>query len=100
MAEAIGIRLDNDFLKVIDNISKEESEDRSVILRKLLKMGYNDFMKQKAKEKYIQGKVTLSEAAKIAGLTIFEMQKYLIEEGYKSEYSIKDLEEDMALLEN
>lgn len=100
MAEAIGIRLDEDFLKVIDKISREESEDRSVILRKLLKMGYSDFMKQQAKEKYILGQITLSEAAKIAGLTIFEMQKYLIEGGYKSEYSIKDLEEDLNLLES
>ena len=55
MTEAIGIRLDEDFLKTIDKISKEESMDRSVILRKLLKIGFIDFIKQKVKEKYIQG---------------------------------------------
>ncbi len=98
MAEAIGIRIDYDFLKVVDNLSKEETIDRSTMLRKLLSLGYRDFMRQKAKEKYLAGQITISQAAKIADLTIWEMQRYLVEEGYKSEYSIKDLEEDMGLL--
>ncbi|MBI2672201.1 UPF0175 family protein [Candidatus Woesearchaeota archaeon] len=98
MTEAIGIRLEEDFVKVLNKISKEESLDRSAILRKLLKLGYSDYLKQKAKQKYLVKKVTLSEAAKIARITIWEMQKYLIEEGYKSEYSIDDLKEDMSLL--
>lgn len=99
MAEAIGIRIDDDFLKTIDNLSKEEALDRSTMLRKLLNLGYSDFMKQKAKEKYIAGQITISQAARMSSLTIWEMQRYLVEEGYKSEYSIKDLEEDMKLLE-
>ena len=98
MTEAIGIRLDDEFLKDIDKIGKEESLDRSTILRKLLNIGYKDFLKNKAKEDYVSGKISLSKAAKIAGLTIWEMQKYLVEKGYKSEYSIKDLEDDFKKL--
>lgn len=98
MAEAIGIRLDEDFLKTVDRLGREESLDRSTMLRKLLGLGYNDFMKKKAKERYIAGKITLSEAARMANLTVWEMQSYLVEEGYKSEYSINDLEEDLKLL--
>ena len=99
MAEAIGIRMDTDFLQKVDTISKEEGTDRSTILRKLLNKGFHEFMKEKAKEKYVQGKITLSAAAKVAGLTIWEMQEFLVSEGYKSDYSIKDLEEDMAVFE-
>ena len=99
MAEAIGIRIDDNFLKTIDQISKEESLDRSTMLRKLLNLGFSDFIKQKAKEKYLAGQITLSQAAKMANLTVWEMQKYLAEEGYKSEYSIKDLQEDLKLLD-
>jgi len=99
MSEAIGIRLDEDLLFIIDKIGKEETEDRSTTIRKLLNLGIKDILKIKAKEKYISGKITLSAAAKIAKLSIWEMQSYLIELGYKSEYSIKDLEEDMELLE-
>ena len=99
MAEAIGIRIDSDFLKTIDSLSKTEAIDRSTMLRKLLNLGYSNFIKQKAKENYLSGRITISQAAKMSNLTIWEMQKYLVEEGYKSEYSIKDLEEDMKLLE-
>ena len=52
MGEAIGIRIEDNFLNIIDKLSKEESLDRSIMLRRLLNLGYSDFMKQKAKEKY------------------------------------------------
>jgi len=98
MAEAIGIRIDDTFLSIIDKLSRDESLDRSTMLRKLLNLGYSGFMKQKAKDKYLAGQITISQAAKLSNLTIWEMQRYLVEEGYKSEYSIKELEEDMKLL--
>jgi len=63
-----------------------------------MKVVFSDYIKQKAKEKYLAGKITLSEAARMAGMTIWEMQKYLVEEGYKSEYSIEDLEKDLLSL--
>lgn len=98
MGEAIGIRIEEDFLFSLDKLSKEESLDRSSMLRKLLHLGFSDYMKYKAKEKYLVRKITLSEAAKMANLTLWEMQKYLVDEGYQSSYSIKDLEEDLHLL--
>ncbi len=67
--------------------------------RKLLNKGFQEFIREKAKEKYVQGKITISAAAILAGLTIWEMQEFLVSEGYKSDYSIKDLEEDMIIFE-
>ncbi len=98
MSEAIGIRLDNDFLKRIEKLSKEEVSDRSSIIRKLIYLGYKDLMKQKAAEEYKKGKITISEAAKNAELTIWEMEQYLIEQGYKSSYSIDDLRREINLV--
>ena len=66
MSEAIGIRLDKDFLKKI--------------------------------EKYMQGKITMSEAAHRAEITIFDMEQYLVEQGYKSSYSIEDLKREMRMI--
>lgn len=40
----------------------------------------------------------MSKAAKTAGITIWEMQEYLISMGFKSEYGIRDLEEEIKLL--
>jgi len=98
MAEAIGIRLDEDFLKKIEKLSKEEILDRSTVLRKLIQVGYDNIMKQKAAQKYTQGKVTISEAARQAELTVWEMEKFLVENGFKSEYSIEDLDGELKLL--
>ena len=51
-----------------------------------------------AAQQYIEGKITLSEAARLSNLTIWEMESYLVERGFKSEYSIEDLEREMKAL--
>ncbi len=55
-------------------------------------------MKEKAAEKYRGGKVTISEAAHQAGITLWEMEQYLVERGYKSSYSVEDLERELHSL--
>lgn len=53
--------------------------------------------RKKAAEEYIKGKITFSSAAEIAGLTLWELEQYLIEQGFRSSYSIEDLEKEIAL---
>ena len=98
MSEAIGIRLDKVFLKKIEKLGKEEVMDRSSTIRKLVYIGYNDFMKRKAAEDYMKGKITMSEAANNAEITIWEMEKFLVESGYKSDYSIEDIDRELNLM--
>jgi predicted HTH domain antitoxin len=62
--------------------------------------GYADFAKEKAAERYRQGKVTLLKAATEAGLTLWEMENYLVERGFKSSYSTKDLGRELELLKS
>lgn len=100
MSEAIGVRLPKEILKIIQKLSKEEIEDRSTIIRKLVMIGYKDFIKKKAAENYIKGKITISEAANQAKLTILEMEEYLIEQGFVSAYSIEDLEKELKLFDS
>ncbi len=68
------------------------------VLKAIRKMGYLDLVKEKASEKYRAGKTTLSQAARQAGLTLWEMERYLVEQGYKSSYSIEDLESELRSL--
>ena len=98
MGQAIGIRLSKDILRNIEDLSKEEMEDRSTMIRKLVIMGYQDFMKKKCVLDYKKGKITFSEAAHRAGLTLWEMENYLIEQGVTSNYSVEELEKEMKLL--
>ncbi len=95
----VPIILDKDLLKKIEKLSKEVL-DRSSTIRKLVHLGYPDMIKKKAAQNYIQGKLTISEAAHRAEITIWEMEEYLVEQGYKSSYSIEDLEKEMKLLDS
>ena len=98
MSEAIGIRLEEDFLKKIEKLSKDEAIDRSTILRKLSLIGYKEFIKEKAAKDYMEEKMTISEAATLAGISIFDMEKYLINKGFVSKFSLEDLRKELELI--
>ena len=100
MSEAIGIRLDKYFLDKIEKLSKEDVLDRSSTIRKLIYLGYSNLIKKKSAEKYVQGKITISEAAHRSELTIWEMEEFLVKQGYKSDYSIEDLDREIGLMKN
>ncbi len=55
-------------------------------------------LKERAAEKYKEGKITFSEAAHRAGLSYWDLEQYLVSKGFKSEYSLDDLEEEVNLL--
>lgn len=95
---SIGVRLPEDLLEKLDRLSQDEQLDRSTVIRQLLERGYEDFMKERAGRNYRSGEITISEAASLAELTIWEMEQYLLREGYRSEYSIADLEREQDRL--
>jgi len=99
MADVIAIRIEEELLKKLNQLGNEIESDRSSLMRLLITRGYKEILKEKAAQEYIEGKITFSEAAHRANLSLWDMEKYLIEKGYKSEYSIDDLEEEMKLLE-
>lgn len=94
MPKSVGIRMDEDLIKKLDRLASQENLDRSTIVRKLLKEGYGDYLKKRAAERYKKGRITISKAAEVAGITVWEMEKFLVEEGYKSSYSIEDLKKE------
>ncbi|MBS3092460.1 UPF0175 family protein [Candidatus Pacearchaeota archaeon] len=98
MNRAIGIRLPKEILEKIEEMSKTEMEDRSTIIRKLVIEGYLNLIKKKSAEEYIGGRITLSQASKLAGLTLWEMEEYLLSQGFISRYSIDNLEKEMKIL--
>lgn len=95
MKKPNGVRIDEAFLEKVERLSEEENVDRSTMLRKLLEQGYEAYMKKKAAEQYKAGKITLSKATKLADVTLWTFEQYLVQHGYKSEYAIKDLEREL-----
>jgi len=97
---SIGVRVPDDLLEKLDRLSEDEQLDRSTVIRQLLERGYEQFMKEQAAEKYRHGEVTISQAASLAELTLWEMEQYLKREGYRSDYSIADLQRERERLDS
>ncbi len=99
MGEAVGVRLPEDLLKKIEELSRAEGDDRSTTMRKLIQRGFEEIAREHAAQAYRAGRVTLSEAADRAGLTLWEMEQYLVHHGYRSSYSIQDLARELEALD-
>jgi len=98
MKSSIGVRIEEEFIEKLESIGDDEKLDRSTMIRKLLEKGYREYLKEKAADKYRSGEVTISKAAEIAEITIWDMERYLVEGGYISEYSAKDLMDELENL--
>ncbi|MDP2666383.1 MAG: UPF0175 family protein [Candidatus Diapherotrites archaeon] len=97
-SQAIGIRVEKDMLAKIDDMGKTEKVDRSTAIRMLLEEGYKAYLRRKAAEWYKAGKLTMSQAAMDAHISIWEMEQYLVRHGYKSQYSVEDMQQELGLL--
>ena len=69
-------------------LCKIDEEDIPAFIRKLV-----------ALELFREGKVSLGKASEIAGLSVWEMMSLLKERRIPLNYSIKDFEKDLELLE-
>lgn len=98
MPEAIGIRLEDEWIKKIEELGEQTDEDRSTVIRHLIKLGYHDMLRELAAQAYKEGKFTLSEAASRAGMSIWDFEHFLVDKGFKSQYSIEDLRAEAMLL--
>ena len=93
------IRLPKEIEKAIEERTKEEKIDKSTAMKQFLIIGIREYKKQKAVDLYRDGKVSLSDAAKIADVNIYDMIDLLIKAGIKSDYSSEDMKKERGILE-
>ena len=98
-SQAVGIRVDDKLMAKVDVVCQHERVDRSTAMRKLLEEGYQSYITRMAAERYKSGKTTMSGAADEAGISMWDMQSFLVKSGFKSEYSVEDLQKEAAFLE-
>lgn len=96
---SLGIRLDKKTIEELNQIADEEHVDRTTIIRKLIASAIENYKRNRILHRYEQGKISISKAAEEAGMTIGEIEEYMIKEGYRSKYSVQDLRSEMELLE-
>jgi len=98
--EVVSTRLPKERVKLIGEIAKEEKVDKSTILQRALEHYTKEWKLKKAIESYMEGSVTLSRAAEIAGVSIWELIDILAQKRIPSQYDVEDLEEDLKALSN
>ncbi|NJD51485.1 MAG: hypothetical protein FIB07_01305 [Candidatus Methanoperedens sp.] len=95
---SLGIRLDKKVLEELNRIADEEHEDRTTVIRKLIADAIGNYKKDRVLRKYEQGRISISRAAEETGLTVGEIEEYMVSKGYRSKYSTVDLERELELL--
>jgi predicted HTH domain antitoxin len=95
---SLGIRLDKKIVDELSKIADEEHVDRTTIIRKLIADAIENYKREKVLRKYDQGKISISKAAEDTGLTVGEIEEYMVRKGYRSKYSTTDLERELELL--
>jgi len=91
MMKNVSIRLRGDFMKEAERLAKLELVDKSVIIREALEKGFADVKLEIAVEMFSKGKVTTSEAAEIAGLSVGEMMDELVKRGVRQSITKEDI---------
>jgi len=97
-SEVISARISRDRVESIEEIAREEKVDKSTILDRALDQYTKEWKLRKAIESYRDGLVTLSKAAEIAGISIWDMVDVLAAKKVQAQYDIEDLEEDLKAL--
>lgn len=91
MMKSVSIRLREDFMKEAEKLAKLELVDKSVIVREALENGFANVKLKVAIEMFSKSKLSTSEAAEIAGLSIGEFMDELVKRGIKPNITKEDL---------
>jgi hypothetical protein len=77
---SVGLRLNKELERAIDDVKNEESVDKSTAVRMLVDSGYRQWKYRRALEKLRKNKITLWEAARIAGMPLWDFSAELKKE--------------------
>lgn len=102
MAEAtrqLNIRIPESLIEELEHIAAEEQIDRTSAARKLLTEGAQRWRLEHALHLYEQGQITKERAAEMAGVSIYDILDELRRRGTVAQYSLEELREDLALLQ-
>lgn len=98
MTSQIAARVDEDLLAQIKEIEKETRVDRSEVVRRLLDEGVKQYQLKKAIKMLRDERVTVSRAAEIAGISIWDMLEVMHAKRIPIPYKAEDLRKSLELV--
>lgn len=91
MMKNISLRTSEKIMKEAEKLAKLEYVDKSIIMREALERGLEDIKLEVAIKLFSKGKVSTSEAADIADISVGEMMDELVKRGIKPDITEKDI---------
>ena len=91
MMRNISLRTSEKIMKEAEKLAKLEYVDKSIIMREALERGLEDIKLEVAIKLFSKGKVSTTEAADIADVSVGEMMDELVKRGIKPDITEKDL---------
>lgn len=96
----VSTRVDAKDSKVVNDLARLEGDDKSVILRKLMRLGLETYRREVAIRSYSQGKSTLNRSAEIMGVTVWEFLAELGRQGVTLNYDSREYLKDIQTIKN
>jgi predicted HTH domain antitoxin len=95
LSETISLRLPRETIKKLRELADKEGKDRSALIREILEHGVKEKNLDHSVELYRRGQITGWKAAQLAGTSLWNFYKILVEKGVLIQYSEHDLKEDL-----
>ncbi len=99
MPITVTTRVEEELVKIIDDIAKREGMDRSTVVRRFLLKAVKDWLIDKSLEEYEEGRLTLWQAARKCGLSLWEMVEEVKKRRVHVPYSLEELKEDLKVFQ-
>ena len=81
---------------MLDKAAQREGLDRSALLKRLVRMGYADYRVELACAAYRRGEATLSRAAEMAGLSLYDLLARLPAANLQMNLTADDLRRELV----
>ncbi len=95
MSKVITTRIDDTMAKRLKNAAEKAHADKATFLRRLIIKGLNEVEKHDALEQYRSSTISIGKLSEMLHITKWDALDLLKENNIVSNYSMKELEEDM-----
>ncbi len=94
----VSTRLDPEEIKLLEALADLSGFDRSTLVKSLLRRGMKELRLEHAAEALRTEKVTLSRAAELAGLDVWDFIAGMESRGLELHYGVDELDQDLDAL--
>ena len=98
MTTTVSTRLEPDELELLESLSEIIGFDRASLIRSLLRRGMRELRMEQAVDLFRKDKATLSRAAEIAGLSLWDFVAQMEQQNMELHYDVEEFTEDMKAL--